>query len=129
VSHDPVRVAVVDDEEIVRHAIARLLRSFGFDVRSYANGDEFLAAGLESPPDCVVLDVHMPGLDGFGVLAALAKRDHGLPVVLMTGYDTPENRERAMVAKVGAYLRKPVDESDLVKSIRDAIAADRSAEC
>ena len=57
-------VAIVDDEEGIRKALSRLLRASGLDAESYANGQEFLDAAAEHRPDCVVLDLHMPGMSG-----------------------------------------------------------------
>lgn len=122
-SEPPVHVAVVDDEEIVRNALGRLLRCLGFEVTAHVSGVAFLDALPARTPDCLLLDVNMPTLDGFGVIAELRRRDVPLPIVLMTGYDTPEIRERATSVHAGAYLRKPVDADDLVASIERAIGA------
>ena len=64
-------VAIVDDEEGIRKALSRLLRASGLEAESYANGQEFLDAAAEHRPDCVVLDLHMPGMSGLQVLRKL----------------------------------------------------------
>lgn len=128
-SEPPVHVAVVDDEEIVRNALGRLLRCLGFEVTAHASGAAFLDTLTTRTPDCLLLDVNMPALDGFGVIAELRRREVPVPIVLMTGYDTPEIRERATSVQAGAFLRKPLDADDLVASIERAIgAADPSVE-
>ena len=115
-------IAVVDDEEPVRIALRRLLRSAGLDVETYPSGAEFLDSLKSHRPDCVVLDLHMPQVSGFAVQARLAETGHALPVVVITGHDSDETRERALAAGIVAYLRKPVDGQTLLDAITTAIA-------
>ena len=114
-------IAIVDDEESVRKALQRLMRSAGLDAAIYPSGDEFLKTVLEQRPDCVVLDLHMPKVDGFQVQASLAKARISIPVIVLTGQDTPESRERAMAGGAAAYLRKPVDDQVLLDTINAAV--------
>ena len=113
------RIAVVDDEESVRRAIERLLRSAGLEVETFASGADFIHAMRIRPPDCVVLDLHMPDIDGFEVQSLIAESGVRLPIVAITGHDTPGSRTRALTGGASAYLLKPID--DLV--LLDAIAA------
>ena len=117
-------VAVVDDEEPVRRALGRLIRAFGFEAEIFPSGAEFLASLAAREPDCVVLDLHMPGIDGLETQLRLAKSGRGIPVVILTGHDTPEAHARAMAAGARAYLRKPVDERTLLEAIRGAMAGE-----
>ena len=125
--HVPPLIAVVDDEEPVRRALARLLRSAGFDSETHPSGDEFIETFSE-PPDCIVLDLHMPKVDGFGVQCWLAKSGIETPVIVITGHNTPEARERAMTAGAVAYLRKPVDADALLTAISAAIGDKKGGE-
>ncbi len=118
-------VAVVDDEDAVRRALARLLRAAGFHVESFSSGRQFLESLPDRRPDCVILDLHMPDGDGFAVLEQLAPMTPRLPVVVLTGRDTPESRERVHQSGVVGYLRKPVEGTVLVRAI--AFAIDPSA--
>ncbi|HKA36687.1 MAG TPA: response regulator [Thermoanaerobaculia bacterium] len=111
---DRYMVAVVDDEESVRRALARLFRSAGLDVETYASGAAFLESLDTHSPDCVLLDLHMPSLNGFDVQARLGKR---VPVIVLTGHDTGESYKRAILAGAAAYLRKPVDDRTLLDTI------------
>ncbi len=115
-------VAVVDDEDAVRRALARLLRAAGFLVESFSSGRQFLDSLQDRRPDCVILDLHMPDGDGFAVLEHLAPKSPRLPVVVLTGRDTPESRERVQQLGVVGYLRKPVEGTVLVRAIEFAIA-------
>jgi len=112
---------VVDDEESVRRALGRLIRSFGFEAELFASGSALLASLPAREPDCVVLDLHMPGIDGFETQLRLAKSGRGIPVVVVTGHDTPEAHSRAMASGAKAYLRKPVDQRTLFDAIREAV--------
>jgi FixJ family two-component response regulator len=116
------RVAVVDDEEPVRKALQRLLRSAGMWVESFASGAEFLERVQTLEPDCLVLDLHMPGLNGFEVQIRLQQTGRRVPVVVMTGHDTPESEQRALAGGASAYLLKPVDDRVLLDAITAAIA-------
>jgi FixJ family two-component response regulator len=116
-------VTIVDDEESVRKALSRLIRAAGFDVETYASGAEFLAATRPRRPQCLVLDLRMPHVSGFDVQQALSLADRRLPIVIVTGDDSPESRERALKLGAKAYLRKPVDDAILLDAIRTAIGS------
>ena len=113
---------MVDDEGPVRKALQRLLRSAGMNVETFPSGGEFLDAVQMYQPDCVVLDLHMPGVNGFEVQSRLAQSKKLLPIVVITGHDTPEARARALDGGASAYLLKPVDERTLLDAISAAIA-------
>ena len=121
VSQDRPIVALVDDEEPVRRALKRLMVSAGISVESFASGSEFLESLAERRPDCVVLDLHMPGVSGFDVQARLAQSRDSPPVVVITGQDTPESRRRVMDGGAAAFLRKPVIDHVLLDAIAAAI--------
>jgi FixJ family two-component response regulator len=89
-----LRIAVVDDEESIRKAFQRLTRSAGMDMECFESGAEFLAAMPACKPDCIVLDLHMPDMNGFEVQQKLAQSGMRLPFVVITGHDTPESRAR-----------------------------------
>ena len=114
-------IAVVDDEESVRKALHRLLRSAGFAVETFASGADFLLSVKDHEPACVVLDLHMPQINGFEVQAALESAGGRVPVVIVTGHDTPEARARVMAHGASGYLRKPVDDLMLIAAINAAI--------
>ncbi len=107
----------------MRIALARLLKSHGLHVMAFANGEELLTVAAARTPrlDCLVLDLHMPDLTGFDVLARLAEAAIALPVIVFTGHDEPGNAAR--VAALGAkdYLLKPIDGTALLAAIGRAI--------
>lgn len=118
---DTCLVAVVDDEESVRRALGRLIRAAGFGVETYSSGLEFIQSLQRKPPHCLVLDLRMPLINGFEVQAALARSGVRVPVVIITGDDSPESRERTLRGGARAYLRKPVDDAMLLEAIQNAI--------
>jgi len=123
VTLDRPLIAVVDDEEPIRKALQRLIRSSGLEAVTFATGEDFLASVGGSVPDCLVLDLHMPGLSGSEVQVRLARIHPLIPVVVITGHDQPGARSRALAAGAAAYLRKPVDGEALLDTIAFAIAA------
>jgi CheY-like chemotaxis protein len=116
------RVAVIDDEEPVRTALRRLLRSAGLEVETYAGGAAFLAAAAKQPPDCAVLDLHMRGMDGLEVLRLLRGASPAVRVVMITAHDEPATREKCLAAGAAAYLAKPLDDRLLLNAISAALA-------
>jgi FixJ family two-component response regulator len=121
----PPHVAIVDDEEPVRKALKRLLVASGFEVESYASGKEFLAT-KHPRADCVVLDLHMPGMSGLEVLEELRATRRELPALIITAYDTAEARAQCLAAGASAYLRKPLEERVLLNSISASMAHARN---
>ena len=120
-------VAIVDDDEAVRRALSRLVRSLGFEAEAFASGEEFLATLATRCPDCVVLDLHMPRVSGFDVQARLAEAGRRVPVIAITGYDSPEAQDRAIKGGASAYLRKPVDGQMLMDAIHAAVVGNPRA--
>ena len=116
-------VAVVDDEEPIRKALKRLMRSAGLSVETFGSGAEFLQSLDTRLPDCVVLDLHMPQMNGFSVQAHLARKCAALPVIIVTGQDLPNARERAMAGGASAFLRKPVLDRTLLGAISAATSS------
>jgi FixJ family two-component response regulator len=114
-------VAIVDDEEGIRKALGRLLRAAGLEAHGYANGQDFLTAAAERRPDCVVLDLHMPGMSGLQVLRKLKAAGLLLPIVVITAHDEPETREQCLSTGARAYLRKPLEDRLLLNAISAAM--------
>ncbi|HYN60303.1 MAG TPA: response regulator [Rubrivivax sp.] len=114
-------LAVVDDDADVRVALSRLVSSAGFAVETYAGGTAFMQSIDDHEPDCLVLDLHMPDMNGFDVQCALAVGHAAVPVVVITGHDTPESHARALKLGAKAYLCKPVDDEALLAAIGSAI--------
>lgn len=120
-------IAVVDDEDSIRRALARLLRSAGLGASAYASGADFINSLSSNRPDCVVLDLHMPDMNGFEVQSLLMEARPPIPVVVITGHDSAETREQALSFHPAAYLLKPIHDQTLIDAIRAALQSNTSA--
>ncbi|MGH8694306.1 MAG: response regulator transcription factor [Burkholderiales bacterium] len=113
----------MDDEDAIRKAVRRLLRSAGLAVQTYASGQEFLQSLPARRPDCVVLDIRMPGMTGFDVQARLKAAHVAVPIIFITALDDPEDEPRAMRAGAAAFLRKPFGDEELLAAIAVAVGS------
>ena len=114
-------IAVVDDEPAVRKALRRLFRSAGLEVESFADGQEVLTSLKRNPVDCLVLDLHMPGLSGLEVLKQLGSSGVRVPTVVITGHDEPGVEAQVRAAGAAAYLNKPLDDHTLLSAVTEAV--------
>jgi FixJ family two-component response regulator len=118
-----VRVAVVDDDPSVRRALQRILTVLDMGVESFASGEAFLESLNAGAPDCVVLDLHMPGMGGLEVQQRIKRLETMLPVVIVTGHHEPGMHHRCLQAGACDYLRKPIDAEVLRRAIDNAISS------
>ncbi len=93
----------------MRVALSRLLELRGYKVSAFGDGAELLAACEDQPIRCIILDLHMPGMNGFETLERLSLSSAPPPVIVITGHDQAGNAERVMSLGARAYLTKPVD--------------------
>src|SRR5436190_22686765 len=121
------RVLIADDKESSREFVRTVLEHAGYVVAEAADGREALAKVREDPPDLVVLDLHMPGLDGFAVIEALRQdaRYFSLPVVALTASAMQGDRERALAAGFVDYMTKPISVNVLRNRLLDLLAVKR----
>jgi FixJ family two-component response regulator len=110
-------IAVVDDEESVRLALARLLRGWSFAVSVYGSGEEFLRSLATSRPACVILDVEMPGMSGRDVQRALSTSDAQLPIIIVTAYNRADLRAACLADGAAAYFTKPLRSQHLIEAL------------
>lgn len=116
------RVAVVDDDGSVRKALQRLLRASDVDADTFASAQDFLAwLPHATPPDCLILDLQMPGTSGLELQRQLVRAGLQVPVVVITGHDEPGMQTRSLAAGARAYLRKPLEAGTLLAAIAAAI--------
>jgi FixJ family two-component response regulator len=113
----PALIHVVDDDEGIRTAVARLLREEGYEVRTYASAGEFLLKPPEPVPGCVVLDLQMPGPSGLDLQQAVS-----LPVIFLSGEGDIASSVRAMKAGAVDFLTKPVEPARLLGAVKAALA-------
>jgi RNA polymerase sigma factor (sigma-70 family) len=120
-------VFVIDDDDDIRRALERLIRSVGLDVETFASAREFLGRTPPDGPACIVTDVRMPGLSGLDLQSELITAGFTLPVIFMTGHGTVPMSVRAMKAGAVDFLQKPVDDQVLLDAIHQAIEHDLRA--
>lgn len=113
------RVAVVDDDAAVRDSLAAVLDAAGHEVRMFETGVQFLADGLSPAPDCILLDLNLPGMDGWEVVSSLYDQGVGSAIILVTG----RGALRTPGDGVFAVLDKPVRPAVLLETIRQALHA------
>ena len=112
---------VVDDDLGIRNSLRVLFDAHGLSAEFYSDGRVFLQDLDTNASGCLVLDVNMPGIDGFGVLQALSHSKSSLKVILITGRADNEARARAAQAGVVAFVQKPYSSRELVEKIRTAL--------
>jgi len=114
-------ILVVDDERNIRSSLEGILKDEGYRVRSAASGEELLKQVAQLPPDLVILDVWLPGMDGLQALEELKRVQADLPVVMISGHSTVESAVRA--TKLGAYdfIEKPLSLEKTLLAVRNAL--------
>ncbi|MDR7008981.1 response regulator transcription factor [Paraburkholderia strydomiana] len=119
-------VAVVDDDESVRRALKRLLRSAGVEAEIFSSGESLLDAlssATSSVPVCVITDFQMPGIDGLELQRRMIRT--GVPIIFITGNDEPAVREKALAQGAAGFLTKPLDGAALIRALQITVGLDR----
>lgn len=111
---------MVDDDVSFVRSVGRLLRSAGYPVETFASGDDFLAALPAAAPECLVVDVHMPQMDGLELHDKLLAQGIAFPIVFMTAQETPQILHHVQEAH-SELLLKPFDRQALVHAIARAV--------
>ena len=114
-------VSVVDDDPYFRESMRRLMRSLGYVVEAFPSAADFLASPRLLETACLIADVHMPAMTGLELNRYLIDAGYAIPTILVTAYPEEDVRARAFKDGVVCYLRKPVDEGDLVRCLRAAL--------
>jgi two-component system, LuxR family, response regulator FixJ len=118
-SREPI--CIVDDDEAVADSLKLLLETFGFDVKSYFSGAELLADDRRRNAGCLLVDQHMPGMNGLDVVERLQKEGVHIPTILISGRLDTCIRERAANLGVASVIEKPFEADHLVELIRTAL--------
>jgi two-component system NtrC family response regulator len=107
------KILIVDDDASIRKVLGFILEESGYAVRAAASGAEALETFAEEPPDLVLTDIKMPGMDGIRLLKELRKLDEAVPVVMLTAFGTVETAVEAMKLGAADYLTKPISRDEL----------------
>jgi len=119
---DRCDVLVVDDEPVVSDAIRLVLGHAGFEVMAVPDAETALAHPALDGCRLVICDLMLPGLSGFDALQTMRLRRPELPIVMTTGYATPEQEELVLTAGATAFLPKPFDASELLTLVRRVLS-------
>jgi len=114
-------IFLIDDDESIRKAVGRLLRSAGLIVETFASAEEFMRSPGMAAPGCLILDVHLPGLSGLELQQRLTAEGEGVPIVFITAYNDDQARERALRTGAIAFLQKPFEEQSLLDAVARAL--------
>src|SRR6187551_173512 len=110
-------IFLVDDDEGVLRGLSRLLRSVGYETLAYASPVDFRANYNRAVPGCIILDLCMPGIDGWALQREIAEKDPGRPSIFLTGKGDIAGGVRAMRAGAVDFLTKPVDAQELLDAV------------
>jgi FixJ family two-component response regulator len=124
---DPT-ISVIDDDESVRRALRRLIRSAGFDVETFRSAEDFLASGEGYAPACLILDVRMPGMSGLELQRRLATSGRHIPIVFITAHEDEPARRATLDAGAVGFLQKPFDDLALLEAVAKALKGDRGVQ-
>lgn len=119
-------VAIIDDDESVREALQGLLEMVALKVELFESVDAFLQASKSRAPNCIVLDVRLPGPSGLDFQAQLASANSHTPIVFITGYGDVPMSVQAMKAGAIEFLIKPFRSQDLLDAVQRGIEQDRA---
>lgn len=114
-------IAIVDDDESVRDAIAGLMKWLGFEVHTFVSAVEFLASPDIGVSSCVITDAQMPQMTGIELHKRMKELGHAIPTIMITAYPNEAARDHALAAGVLCYLSKPFDKDTLIDCVRSAV--------
>ena len=116
-------IAVIDDDESFRVALVDSLSSQGYGARGFASAEEFIAGDGTEPYDCVITDIHMPGISGFDLMRHLLAHGSRLPVIMITAHEEPGLEAKAAAIGAVCLLRKPFEADALTHCLERALKA------
>lgn len=122
------KILIVDDEERNRKLLEILMAAEGHEVISAVNGQSGMQEAILNSPDLIILDVMMPGMDGFEVARALKTNPltQSIPIVVASSLDDAASRKRMMAIRIDAFLVKPIDRWELTRQIVELLDARRN---
>ena len=115
------KVLIVDDSWLTRRSLGNMMKSGGYDVMEAENGEDALDKITSDMPDCILLDLLMPGKTGFDVLQELKDKEILTPVIVVSADIQDTVRKKCMEIGAFGFLNKPPVETELLEKIRDAV--------
>jgi len=117
VSSDSRQIYILDDDESVRRSLKLLMASYGFAVDTFSSAEEFFSDVRNKAPGCLILDIHMPQLNGWDTQQRLAKEGYNLPVIVITADKDDRFKEQALKAGAVGFLQKPFEDHYLLHMV------------
>ena len=114
-------ICIVDDDPAIRRALSRLVESVGLRAESFASPADFLSSGPAGDVGCLILDVQLPGMDGFELHDRILEAGIGAPVIFITAHPDASSRARARRDDAVAFLEKPFDDRALFDALENAL--------
>ena len=114
-------ISIIDDDPIVREAIADLVQSLGYEAATFESAEQFLASGAVAETSCLITDLQMPGQSGLELQKQLLAEGHRTPVIFVTAFPEEKFRNRAMTAGAVAFLSKPFRDDTLIDCVKNAL--------
>jgi FixJ family two-component response regulator len=121
-------VSIVEDDPFFLDSMRRLMRSLGYSVEAFSSAADFLTSPRLVETACLIADVHMPAMTGVELYRHLIEAGYAIPTILVTAYPNDIDRARALNGGVVCYLRKPIDERDLIRCLHAALHSGGSPE-
>jgi FixJ family two-component response regulator len=118
-------IAIIDDEELVRTSLQRLLKMAGYTVATFTSAEEFLKSGHLQDVHCLIADIRMPGMSGLDLQSELNAEDYRIPIIFITAHGDEKMRIRAMRDGAVAFLAKPFDNTVLLDRVRACLNVTR----
>ena len=115
-------VFIVDDDESVRKALKRLLKSAGINARALSSAEEFLNQGCHNVSGCLVLDVRMPGMNGLELQEELVKSGSTMPIIFISAHEDASERDQAMKAGAITFIQKPLEDQIFIEAVNSALS-------
>jgi len=114
-------ISIIDDDPIVREAIADLVQSLGYEAATFESAEQFLESGAVAATSCLITDLQMPGQSGLELQKQLLAEGHRTPVIFVTAFPEEKFRNRAMTAGAVAFLSKPFRDDTLIDCVKNTL--------
>jgi FixJ family two-component response regulator len=114
-------ISIIDDDESMRSAVMALIRSAGYEARSFASAEEFLGCGAVESFACIITDIQMPGMSGIELKQHLSTIQCPVPVIMITARHDTDLEGKALASGAVCFLRKPFEADALIHCLEDAL--------
>ncbi len=118
---EKIHIFIIDDDESICRSLKILLMTYGFEVSTFLSAEDYFSSGQIIAPDCLILDIHLPGLNGWEALRRFIKANSKCPVIMISVEVTQGNTKRALQAGATGYLQKPFTDQALIDLISSAV--------